>query len=682
MKSETEQDLHYKMYKQGRKWAFAGVAALSVGLGATGVTAHADTTTPPTNNDTESNSNDDENITNSNVTVLGTTTEDDITTVASTSDSSAAISSAVAESNAAISSAALESTAATISEVAATTATAVSDTPITAATAETYSTVASSAVASETPANSEVSSSASQADSNSTTEIASEATSSAAEIPAVEDSNVVTEAVTPQADVNTVTDNQPTFSNNDRLQNFIESVQNGAISGWDKYGVLPSVTVAQAILESGWGQSDLSTQAHNLFGIKGSYNGNSVNYPTQEYINGAYVTIYDLFRAYENNSQSVEDHGAFLSENSRYNNLLGDQDYASFASKLQADGYATDPNYASSLISLIKMYNLTQLDTIAFSNSSINGSTSGSSSTNDSANYENTSTGANNNSSDYYTVRQGDTLSGIANSHGTTTSKLASLNNISNPNLIYVGQALLVTSTSTNIATNNSTSSTDIKYIVQSGDTLSSIAADNNVSINNLVTLNNIENANLIHIGDVLTIKTANVTTSNTSTIKSGTYTVQSGDSLSAIAAKYGISVATLASLNNITDTNLILTGQVLTLGNVANDLSSVTNNNSYTVQSGDNLYSIAADHGTTVANLAAINGISNINLITVGQTINFSNKASSINLSSSAASYTVVSGDSLYTVAQTNGLNWSELASKNNIVSPYIIYPGQTLSL
>jgi len=79
---------------------------------------------------------------------------------------------------------------------------------------------------------------------------------------------------------------------------------------------------------------------------------------------------------------------------------------------------------------------------------------------------------------------------------------------------------------------------------------------------------------------------------------------------------------------------------------------------------------------------LAAINGISNINLITVGQTINFSNKTSSINLSSSAASYTVVSGDSLYTVAQTNGLNWSELASKNNIVSPYIIYPGQTLSL
>lgn len=742
MKSENEQNLHYKMYKQGRKWVFAGIAALSVGLGATGVAAHADTTTTTSKTGTETSSatSDDDANADSNVAVLSATTASD----------SDAIASAAAES-----SAALESAAAAISDVASATSETASEATITVSSATTDSSateitassavdaatttssaVESSATASTTPvssasATSEAASSAtdttSEAASSATTTSAAASSAKTTPVVVTEDASVIAAAKAAAQQVYeetgepqtlafaaaAVTAAQPTFSTTARLQAFIESVEDGAIAGWTEYGVLPSITVAQAILESGWGQSGLSTQAHNLFGIKGSYNGNSVNYPTQEYVNGSYISIYDQFRAYSNNSESVEDHGAFLAENSSYNNLLGDKSYTSVAYKLQSDGYATAPTYASSLIKLVEMYNLTQLDTIAFAGASINGYTSSnSSSTNASANTSSTNTGASSNgSSDYYTVKSGDTLSGIAVNHNTTTSTLTSMNNLSNPNLIYVGQSLLVPSTSTSTSnystgttststgssssTTTSSNTSAVTYTVQSGDTLSAIASDNGTSVANLVSLNSISNANLIHVGDVLTVKAASTTatTSNTTTTATtssdSSYTVQSGDTLTAIAAKYGLSVATLASLNGITNTNFILVGQVLKLGTVSANVTtaastttttSSNNGGSYSVQSGDTLSAIAAANGTTVAALAALNGITNTNLIHVGQSIKLSGNSTASSSNSNSGNYTVSSGDSLYAIAQANGLSWSELASKNGISSPYIIHPGQSL--
>ena len=724
MKSENEQNLHYKMYKQGRKWVFAGIAALSVGLGATGVAAHADTTTTPSKTGTETSSatSDDDANADSNVAVLSATTASD----------SDAIASAAAES-----SAALESAAAAISDVTSATSETASETTITASSATTDSSateitassavdaatttssaVESSATASTTPvssasATSEAASSAtdttSEAASSATTTSAAASSAKATPVVVTEDASVIAAAKAAAQQVYeetgepqtlafaaaAVTAAQPTFSTTARLQAFIESVEDGAIAGWTEYGVLPSITVAQAILESGWGQSGLSTQAHNLFGIKGSYNGNSVNYPTQEYVNGSYISIYDQFRAYSNNAESVEDHGAFLAENSRYNNLLGDKSYTSVAYKLQSDGYATAPTYASSLIKLVEMYNLTQLDTIAFAGASINGYTSSnSSSTNASANTSSTNTGASSNgSSDYYTVKSGDTLSGIAVNHNTTTSTLTSMNNLSNPNLIYVGQSLLVPSTSTSTGSSSSTTTSSntsaVTYTVQSGDTLSAIASDNGTSVANLVSLNSISNANLIHVGDVLTVKAASTTTTTATTSSDSSYTVQSGDTLSAIAAKYGLSVATLASLNGITNTNFILVGQVLKLGTVSANVTtaastttttSSNNGGSYSVQSGDTLSAIAAANGTTVAALAVLNGITNTNLIHVGQSIKLSGNSTASSSNSNSGNYTVSSGDSLYAIAQANGLSWSELASKNGISSPYIIHPGQSL--
>lgn len=152
---------------------------------------------------------------------------------------------------------------------------------------------------------------------------------------------------------------------------FLESIHQGAVDGWKQFGVLPSLTGAQAIIESGWGQSALTTQGHNLFGIKGAYNGQSVTIPTYEYYGGRYVQINDAFRAYPSNYESIVDHGRFLKENSRYSNLIGQKDYQTVTRLIRQDGYATDPQYTNTLNRVIRQYNLTAWDQEAF-NDNIN----------------------------------------------------------------------------------------------------------------------------------------------------------------------------------------------------------------------------------------------------------------------------------------------------------------------
>ncbi|WP_281828830.1 glycoside hydrolase family 73 protein [Lactobacillus amylolyticus] len=148
---------------------------------------------------------------------------------------------------------------------------------------------------------------------------------------------------------------------------FFAQIKPGAIASWSK-GVLPSVTAAQAAIESAWGTSALSLAPNNnLFGIKGSYNGAYVMFPTQEWSASAgYYTINAAFRRYPNWSTSVLDHANFFVDNSRYKNLLYVKDYKTFAKLVQSDGYATAPNYASSIIATIEANGLEVWDKQAF----------------------------------------------------------------------------------------------------------------------------------------------------------------------------------------------------------------------------------------------------------------------------------------------------------------------------
>ncbi|MEK1353079.1 LysM peptidoglycan-binding domain-containing protein [Limosilactobacillus fermentum] len=684
-KQSNDQYLHYKMYKSGRKWVFAGVAALT--LLTTTEVAHADTTSSSAASTVSLNGS---TVASEAAKATVTFISESTSATSSSSSTASSSSSATSASSSSVATAATSVTSAT----SATSATSVSSTSADSS--------ASAATSSD-----DASSSASAADANSGVSSASAATSATSASSTTVVRAVVAVATSASASSSSVDLSTLTFSNNASQQAFIESVAEGAIEGWNEYGVLPSITVAQAILESGWGSSTLSTQAHNLFGIKGSYNGNYVTMSTREVINGQSVYVNAAFRAYANNSESVEDHGNFLYSNSRYSNLLGDTSYTDVAQKLSQDGYATDPYYSSSLISLVKTYDLTQLDSIAIANTPVITNKSDYTQTNNGASTTATAT--------YYTVQSGDTLSGIAVEYNTTTATLTSLNNLSNPNLIYVGQRLLVksastaaassaTSTATSTASATSTSSTTsaTTYTVKSGDTLSSIASSHNTTTAALTSLNSLANPNLIYVGQVL--KLANTTTASTSSTSSAastsssamTYTVKSGDTLSSIASSYNTTTSTLTSLNNLSNPNLIYVGQVLKVASSSTSVSTSTSSSSasqattsgtYTVKAGDTLSSIASSYNTTTAALASANSISNANLIYVGQVLKVTGTSSSTSTttsstSSTSGSYTVKSGDSLSAIAAAHGLNWKTLAAKNNIASPYVIYVGQQLSL
>ena len=149
---------------------------------------------------------------------------------------------------------------------------------------------------------------------------------------------------------------------------FISSVLPGALQNYKKYKVYPSITIAQSILESGWGKSGLTKKGNNLFGIKSSssWKGESINMRTAEYTssNKKYY-INANFRKYPTLADSILDHGKFLNENSRYANhgVFIAENSSKQAFALQRAGYATSPTYAIQLISLIQRYNLDRYDT-------------------------------------------------------------------------------------------------------------------------------------------------------------------------------------------------------------------------------------------------------------------------------------------------------------------------------
>jgi flagellum-specific peptidoglycan hydrolase FlgJ len=148
-------------------------------------------------------------------------------------------------------------------------------------------------------------------------------------------------------------------------QAFINQIAPGAVAAQQRYGVPASVTIAQAIDESGWGGSALAARDHNLFGIKGTGPAGVVNLPTQEYLNGQWVTVNAGFRVYHNIAESIADHAELLATSGFYQRAMADRAVPdAFANDLTGV-YATDPEYGANLIALMKLYNLYRFDTPA-----------------------------------------------------------------------------------------------------------------------------------------------------------------------------------------------------------------------------------------------------------------------------------------------------------------------------
>ena len=149
-------------------------------------------------------------------------------------------------------------------------------------------------------------------------------------------------------------------------EKFISEVSEGAIEGWHSHQILPSITIAQAILESDWGRSELAINANNLFGIKGEYNGYSYAKESWEVIDGEDVTTEAHFRHYPDKETSMRDHAKFFTSTpwreENYVQVVGETDYKKVAQALSDAGYATDPAYARKLINIIETYDLTRFD--------------------------------------------------------------------------------------------------------------------------------------------------------------------------------------------------------------------------------------------------------------------------------------------------------------------------------
>lgn len=151
-------------------------------------------------------------------------------------------------------------------------------------------------------------------------------------------------------------------------------------------------------------------------------------------------------------------------------------------------------------------------------------------------------------------IRSGDTLSQIALDYNTTVRRLVELNNIENPNLIYAGESLIVPTTNSSI---------ENIYIVRSGDTLSQIALNFNTTVSAIANLNGITNVNLIYTGQRLIIPGDSSADGCVHDCGHKLYTVKSGDTLWSIARRYGTSIANIVRLNRIGNPNLIYPGQI-----------------------------------------------------------------------------------------------------------------------
>ena len=145
-------------------------------------------------------------------------------------------------------------------------------------------------------------------------------------------------------------------------ESFLKVLKPYVLQDMKKTSILASLTAAQAFIESNKGNSGLTTKANNLFGIKGSYNGQSVTMKTTEYVNGVAVRVDAQFRKYPSWLESIADHSRLFNTSKRYENLRGCLDYKQACVNVQKDGYATSPTYANTLIKTIEKYELYEWD--------------------------------------------------------------------------------------------------------------------------------------------------------------------------------------------------------------------------------------------------------------------------------------------------------------------------------
>lgn len=150
----------------------------------------------------------------------------------------------------------------------------------------------------------------------------------------------------------------------DFRQAYIEDTEKMAVRIARKNNILPSVMLAQSILESNWGRSELSKEYNNYFGIKAVKKDQGVVFETEEYVDGESGRYMENFKKYSSKRESFEHYAKLLSTAKRYEKVKTAKNYKEAAQYIKEGGYATDPSYADKIISVVEKYELDKYDEV------------------------------------------------------------------------------------------------------------------------------------------------------------------------------------------------------------------------------------------------------------------------------------------------------------------------------
>ncbi len=154
-------------------------------------------------------------------------------------------------------------------------------------------------------------------------------------------------------------------NNTNYKEAYLEDTVPLAVDVAKKYDLYPSVMIAQSILESNWGRSELSKEYNNYFGVK-DVKGEGVMLETEEYVEGKSGTYLQNFKKYRSKKESFTHYAKLLTEAKRYEKVKTARDFREAARYINEAGYATDPSYADKIISIVEKYSLGQYDSWAF----------------------------------------------------------------------------------------------------------------------------------------------------------------------------------------------------------------------------------------------------------------------------------------------------------------------------
>lgn len=304
---------------------------------------------------------------------------------------------------------------------------------------------------------------------------------------------------------------------------FINQISPDVVRLSNQYGIYASVMLAQTILESNYGKSGLSqAPIYNLFGMKGKYNGQGATFQTKEYKESGTYQIRSTFKKYTSYTESLEDYAKLirngLTYSPKYYAGAWKENTKSYrdATAILAGRYASDLSYSKKLNQIIERYDLTRFDRL--NSTAVASEVETAANTKPESILDNVEVKEQSGQqvlavvptqkivytpTKYYRVKKGDSLTSIAARHGITIAQLKKWNGLTHAT-IQIKQKLVVDvrGNKKNLAQKN----TPLRYVIQQGDSLASIAAKYQTTEEKLLVLNQLDSS-FVYEGQIIYLK-------------------------------------------------------------------------------------------------------------------------------------------------------------------------------